>query len=147
MVFFVVIECLRAYDGADWQSARRLANLPRIGPWRYTEEIMTTEERFERIEHVTFGLAEERRKDREEFRALWRDTQRQLNELTVQVVEVDDRLGKRIEALAEEAAARDRETDRRFRETDRRFRETDARIDKLVVAIGEFMARQPNPQS
>jgi len=33
---------------------------------------MTAEERFERIEHVTAGLAEERRKDREEFRALWR---------------------------------------------------------------------------
>jgi len=26
---------------------------------------VTTEERFERIEHVTAGLAEERRKDRE----------------------------------------------------------------------------------
>jgi hypothetical protein len=34
----------------------------------------------------------------------------------------------------------------RDRETDRRFRETDARIDKLVTAIGEPMARQPNPQ-
>jgi uncharacterized protein YlxW (UPF0749 family) len=97
---------------------------------------MTTEERFERIEHVTAGLAEERRKDREEFRTLWRDTQRQLNELTQNVANLSDRIG----ALADEAAARDRETDRRFRETD-------ARIDRLVLAIGEFIARQPNPQS
>jgi hypothetical protein len=103
------------------------------------EMAMTIEERFERIEHVTAGLAEERRKDREEFRALWRDTQRQLNELTIRVVEVDDRLGARIGELAEQAALRDRETDRRFRETD-------SRIDKLVIAIGEWMARQPNPQ-
>jgi hypothetical protein len=33
---------------------------------------MTTDERIERIEHVTLGLAEERRKDREESRQLWR---------------------------------------------------------------------------
>jgi hypothetical protein len=33
---------------------------------------MTTDERFERIEHVTLGLAEERRKDREESCQLWR---------------------------------------------------------------------------
>jgi hypothetical protein len=33
---------------------------------------MTTEERLERIEHITAGLAEERRKDREEYRALFR---------------------------------------------------------------------------
>jgi glycine/D-amino acid oxidase-like deaminating enzyme len=103
---------------------------------------MTTEERFERIEHVTAGLAEERRKDREEFRALWRDTQRQLNDLTIKVAAIADgldRAGARITELAEEAAARDRETDRRFRETD-------ARIDKLVIAIGQWMARPPNPQ-
>jgi hypothetical protein len=31
---------------------------------------MTTEERFERIEHVTAGFAEERRKDREEARRM-----------------------------------------------------------------------------
>jgi hypothetical protein len=31
------------------------------------KETMTMDERFERIERVTAGLAEERRKDREEF--------------------------------------------------------------------------------
>ena len=34
------------------------------------------------------------------------------------------------------------ETDRRMRETDERMRQTDERIDKLVVAIGEFIRRQ-----
>jgi len=53
---------------------------------------MTIEERLERIEHITAGLAEERRKDREEHRQLWRDTQRQLNELTVRVVQLGDEL-------------------------------------------------------
>jgi septal ring factor EnvC (AmiA/AmiB activator) len=103
---------------------------------------MTAEERFERIEHVTAGLAEERRKDREEFRTLWRETQRQLNDLTQNVASLGDRIG----ALADEAAARDRETDRSFRLTDQRFRETDARIDKMVSAMGG-VHRQPNPQA
>ncbi len=39
---------------------------------------MTTEERPDRIEHITAGLAEERRKDREEARQLWRNTQQQI---------------------------------------------------------------------
>ena len=36
-----------------------------------------------------------------------------------------------------------RETDERFRKTDERFRDTDARIEKLVVAIGEFLRNKP----
>ncbi|HUD98797.1 MAG TPA: hypothetical protein VMR62_04435 [Bryobacteraceae bacterium] len=32
-----------------------------------------------------------------------------------------------------------RETDARFRDTAERFRDTDARIEKLVIAIGEFL--------
>jgi hypothetical protein len=101
---------------------------------------VTTEERFERIEHVTAGLAEERRKDREEFRALWRDTQRHIDEvavnlskLTVQVAEMDDRLSARIEVMAEESRA-----------ADRRLGE---RIESLVSAMGEFIASQTRKQA
>ena len=47
-----------------------------MAPLRHNEDgsetRMTTDERIERIEHVTLGLAEERRKDREESRQLWR---------------------------------------------------------------------------
>ena len=64
---------------------------------------MTTEERFERIEHITAGIAEERRKDRDEYKALWRDTQRQLNEMGAKLIqfgeqsqEADSRLEARI---------------------------------------------------
>jgi hypothetical protein len=98
---------------------------------------MTTEERFERIEHLTAGIAEERRKDREESRALWRDTQRQLNEVSVRLVqlsEADSRLEARIEQLAEEsraAAAESRAADRRLEE----------RIAGLVSGFGEFIAK------
>jgi uncharacterized protein YlxW (UPF0749 family) len=97
---------------------------------------MTTEERFERIEHVTAGLAEERRKDREEYRQLWRDTQRQIYELTLKIGDTNDaitrfgeesraadaRLGARIDALAEESRAADARLG--------------ARIETLVSAIG-----------
>lgn len=96
---------------------------------------MTIEERFQRIEHLTAGLSEERRKDREEFRSLWRDTQHQINEiaanvskLAVQTAEADDRLATRIEALAEES-----------REAGKRLAE---RIGALVTAMGQFIAGQ-----
>jgi predicted nuclease with TOPRIM domain len=91
---------------------------------------MTTEERFERIEHLTAGLAEERRKDREEYRTLWRDTQRQLNELgtrVVQLSEADSRLEARIEQLAEESRA-----------ADQRLEE---RIGSLVSAVGQSITK------
>jgi methyl-accepting chemotaxis protein len=96
---------------------------------------MTTEERFERIEHVTAGLAEERRKDREEFRALWRDTQRQLNELTGKLAD----LGDRIAEIAEESRAADNRLAARIEETDKRLGH---RIETMVSAMGEFIASQ-----
>jgi len=96
---------------------------------------MTIEERLARIEHVSAGSDEQRRKDRETDCALWRETQQQIHELTIRIAQVNDNLGARIDQLAGEAAARDRETDRRFRETD-------ARIDKTVSAIGQLIASQ-----
>jgi len=89
---------------------------------------MTIDERFARIERVTAGVAEERSKDREELRGLWRDTQRQLDQLTGRV----DAIATHLDTFIQETATRERETDRRFRETD-------ARIDKLISAMGEFL--------
>lgn len=106
---------------------------------------MTTEERFERIEHLTAGIAEERRKDREEYKGLWRDTQRHLSELRghLDALAVDTRL--RFEQVADQIAAVTAEG----RETNHRLRElgeaTDARIAGLVSAIGQFV-RQGHPQ-
>jgi hypothetical protein len=92
---------------------------------------MTTEERFERIEHVTAGLAEERRKDREENRQLWRETQRQLNELTIKVADTNDAIARLADEVRNNAEA--------ARVADQELRE---RISSLVSAIGE-MIRAP----
>ncbi len=97
---------------------------------------MTPEERFERIEHLTAGIAEERRKDREEYKALWRDTQRQLNEVSarlVQLSEADEEAraaDKRLEARIEQLAAESRAANKLLEE----------RITALVSGFGEFIA-------
>ena len=100
---------------------------------------MTIEERFERIEHVTAGLAEERRKDREENRQIWRDTQRQIDEtqrqinaLTLKIADTNDTIAR----LAEESREADRRIAEESREADRRLVE---RIDALVSAIGKLL--------
>jgi DNA anti-recombination protein RmuC len=104
---------------------------------------MTVEERFERIEHLTAGLAEERSKDREEYKTLWRDTERQIRELAIHIDEVDARLGNRIEQLGnqlgnriEQFAAESRAAAEESRAADARLGE---RIDALVSAIGQLL--------
>ena len=97
---------------------------------------MTIEERLARIEHVSAGSDEQRRKDRETDRALWRDTQRQLNELTVNVNrntlaiadtnELLHKLAERLDQLAADTHAADEQLGQR--------------IASLVSGIGEFIA-------
>lgn len=102
---------------------------------------MTIEERFERIEHVTAGLAEERRKDREEYRQLWRDTQRQIGELGVRMNELTFKIADTNDAItrfAEESRAADQRIREESREADRQLGE---RIDALVSAIGKMLAK------
>jgi hypothetical protein len=98
---------------------------------------MTSEERLDRIEHLIAGIAEERRKDREEYKGLWRDTQRQLSEVSIRLVqlsEADSRLEARIEQLAEEARLASAES----RAADKRLEQ---RIADLVSGFGEFIAK------
>jgi hypothetical protein len=102
---------------------------------------MTIEEPFERIEHVTAGLAEERRKDREEYRQLWRDTQRQINELTLKIADTNDaisRLGEKVDRLAEETHGKIDRLAAESQVADQQLRE---RIDSLVSAIGSLLAK------
>jgi hypothetical protein len=101
---------------------------------------MTIEERFERIEHFTAGMAEERRKDREEYRQLWRETQRRLHELTLKIADTNDVISR----LSDETRAADQQFSQRMdrlaeesRIADQRLGE---RIDALVSAIGKFMS-------
>jgi len=93
---------------------------------------VTIDERLDRIEHITAGLAEERHKDREENRQLWRDTQRQINELTLKIADTNDAVTR----FAEESRAADQKLGQRIDEVDRRLGE---RIDKLVSAIGDML--------
>jgi len=90
---------------------------------------LTVEERFERIEHITAGLAEERRKDREEYRQLWRDTQRRINDLATGMVD----LRRQVSELAVETRLRIEQLADESRAADQQLRD---RIDSLVSAIG-----------
>jgi uncharacterized protein involved in exopolysaccharide biosynthesis len=104
---------------------------------------VTTEERLDRIEHITAGIAEERRKDRDEYKTLRRDTQRQLNELGTRVIqmneetkeanaqlrEADKRLEARIQQLADESRAANKQLEER--------------IAALTSGIGEIVRHLP----
>jgi len=101
---------------------------------------MTAEERFARIEHITAGLVEQRRQDREEYRALWRDTQRQLNEVSVKINDLTLKIADTNDAVTRLAEETQKKMDRlaeEFREADKKLEE---RIDALVSAIGQFLA-------
>ncbi len=91
---------------------------------------MTVEERFERLERATAGLVEERRKDREEYRQLWRQSQQRMDELTAKIAATNDAITRLTEEVRAEAV-----------KTEERFRQTDERIDKLISAIGEITRR------
>lgn len=99
---------------------------------------MTVEEPLDRIEHWAAALAEERSKDREEYKALWRDAQQQLTRLAVAV----KGLAGRVDSLASKVVRIATDQDRLILEGAARDQATNARIDRLVSAIGEFIAAQ-----
>jgi hypothetical protein len=102
---------------------------------------VTPEEPFPRIERVTASLAEERRKDREEDRQLWRNTQRQIQETNAAIVNTQRHLDaftlKTEEAIARTNAAIRNESERSKAAED----ELRDRIASLVSAMGEFLSR------
>lgn len=92
---------------------------------------MTIEERLNRIEHFS-ASADEQRKDRETDRALWRDTQRQLNDLTGKLADLSDNLANlsdRVKEIAEVSRA-----------ADRRLGE---RIESMISAMGGYIREHP----
>ena len=97
---------------------------------------MTIEERLARIEHVSAGSDEQRRKDRETDRALWRDTQRQLNDLTGKLADLTDRVAQ----IADESSATDRRLAARIEERDKRLGE---RIETMISAMGRYIGEHP----
>jgi TolA-binding protein len=108
---------------------------------------MTTEERFARIEHVTAGIAEQREKDREEYKTLWRDTQRHIDALATTTRDRIDQLSDTIAQMAAENRAEHERLRQSDAELNARLRQSDAelnvRVAALVSAIGQFIASQP----
>ncbi|SPF56620.1 hypothetical protein SBA4_90023 [Candidatus Sulfopaludibacter sp. SbA4] len=102
---------------------------------------MTTEERFERIEHVTAGLVEDRRKDRDEYRQLWRDTQRQLNEITAKLADLTLKVADTNDAVARLADETRGSIDRLAKESRAADQALHDRIQALVSAIGQTLPR------
>ena len=73
------------------------------------------EEQSEHIEHLTAGFSEGRRKDREEYKSLWRDVAHNIDALAVdtrlrfdRVADRLQELGDRIGRYAEESCEADR---------------------------------------
>jgi len=102
---------------------------------------MTTEERLSRIEHVTAGIDEERRKDREENRQIWRDTQRQIAETQRQIAETQRQIGETQRNLGE-LSIRVMQMGEELRDADVRLGN---RVEALVTAIGQLTARMGIP--
>jgi len=86
---------------------------------------MTDAERFERIENITAAIAEDRRKDRDEYKALWRDTQRQIDANARAIAQITAATAENARELSElRLLIRDLAED------------TNHRIQALVSAIG-----------
>jgi hypothetical protein len=98
---------------------------------------MTSEERLDRIEHITAALAEERKKDREEYKALWRDTQRQIDANTRQI-DANSRAIADLTRDISDLRITVRDIAEESRAADERL---GARVEALVSAIGEYISR------
>ena len=99
---------------------------------------MTAEQRLDRIEHLTAGIAEERRKDRDEYKALWRDAQERMNR-------TDERMNRMADAVSAAALQVDRlavESRLRIAELADADDKLNARIEALVSAIGQLIAKE-----
>jgi len=87
---------------------------------------------------ITAGIAEERRKDRDEYKGLWRDTQRQLNEVSARLVQLSE--------ADEEARAADKRLEARIAQLAEESRSAnkllEERIASLVSGFGEFIRQR-----
>ena len=119
---------------------------------------MTSEERLQRIEHVTAGLADQALRDREENGQLWRDTQRQIDELAKRTTDLSGRtlelsaamigLTRQMGELTTqmgELAAKQRDASDTVGSLAQESRNANARVDALTSAIGAWIAAQPKP--
>jgi uncharacterized protein YukE len=97
----------------------------------------TPDERIDRLEQIVQILAEGQL-----------SVEKLIADLAIETRHGFDLVKQQFEASVQEADKRlrqtderMRQTDERMRQTDERLRQTDERIDKLVIAIGEFISR------
>ena len=99
----------------------------RIGLEELPQKALRAVPNAHHVEAVAYGpnvpAGKRHEVDREEYRQLWRDTQRELHALTLKIADTNDTVVR----LAEES-----------RDADKRLAE---RIDALVSAIGQFLSR------
>jgi methyl-accepting chemotaxis protein len=106
---------------------------------------MTIDERLDRIEHITAGMAEQARKDREENRQLSRDTQRQIDDLARRTTELAVSTTQ-LTAQSMQLTTQSIELTRQMGELAIKQRDTNdtvarlsQRIDALVPAVGGWI--------
>jgi methyl-accepting chemotaxis protein len=104
-------------------------------------------ERIDRLEQVVQILAEGQISLEKAIAELATETRRGFDQVSEQFkiigahMQETDRHMQETDRRMQETDRRMRETDERMRQTDERMRRTDERIDKLVIAIGEFISR------
>jgi chromosome segregation ATPase len=97
---------------------------------------MTVEERLDRLEHTTAGWMEQSRQEFAQHRELWRDTQRQINEISRKLAQLSDRMISFEERMMSFEQRIEAQIVAIRSEADERGRKIDERIDKLVSAVG-----------
>jgi hypothetical protein len=103
---------------------------------------LTAEERFERIEHVAATLAEERRKDHEDYQELWRDTNRQIADVWKAIDENRAQMREMAAATWEQIRLTQQEI-RDLAAELRTFKQVmDERMGRMASGIAESLARK-----
>ena len=97
-------------------------------------------ERLDRLEQVVEIIAEDHLSLKQLVADLATETRRGFDQVAAQFQETDRRMRETDERTRQDA----READERMRQ---HARETDERIDKLVIAIGEFVRSQNAPRA
>jgi len=97
---------------------------------------MTIDERLDRIDIA--GMVEQARKDREENRQLWRDTQRQIDDLARRTTDLAVSTAH-LTAQSIELTRQMGELSIKQRDTNDTVARLSERIEALVSAIGEWM--------
>jgi hypothetical protein len=99
-------------------------------------------QRVDRLEQVVQIIAEDQVSLQKLIAELARETRKGFDRVAKQFEETD----KKMREADEKMRKADEKMREMMRETDQRFRQTDERIDKLVVAIGEFIRQQNAPR-